>query len=113
MTQWQAKWRGRACLALSAGMAAWFFLLAEAKAAPIPCSDIPLAQHFVDGLKPGPNTRAAQKHLDAAKHATTEAGCDKELRQVDYYARRSAEADKRAAAKAQSAAPQNQAPKTQ
>jgi hypothetical protein len=70
---------------------------ALAQAALLPCSDIPDAQRFVDGLKPGPNTRAAQKHLDAAKRATSAGQCDKELRQVDTYARRSAAADKRAA----------------
>ena len=35
----------------------------------ITCSQIDDAQHFVDGLRPGPNTRAAQKHLEAAKAA--------------------------------------------
>jgi hypothetical protein len=71
---------------LSSGLAA---------AAPIPCSDIPKAQHFIDGLRPGPNTRAAQRHLDAAKHAKSNRQCSAELRKVDFYARRSAAADRR------------------
>jgi hypothetical protein len=81
-------------------------LLATGAAAmpPIPCSDIPLAQRYLDGLKPGPNTRAAQQHLDAAKRAHSEAECDKELRQVDLYARRSSAADKKAAPKRQTGA---------
>jgi hypothetical protein len=68
---------------------------AAALAEPIPCSDIPDAQRFVDKLKPGPNTTLAQRHLEAAKHAKTAAQCDKELRQVDKYARRSAAADEK------------------
>ena len=66
-------------------------------AAAIPCSDLPKAQSFVDGLKPGPNTRAAQSHLDAAKTAASPEQCSAELQKVDYYARRSAAADRRAA----------------
>ena len=77
---------GLALLLLSPGLAA---------AAAIPCSDIPKAQRFLDGLRPGPNTRAAQRHLDAAKRAKSEHQCSAELRKVDYYARRSAAADKR------------------
>jgi hypothetical protein len=65
----------------------------------IACSQIPDAQRFIDGLKPGPNTRAAQQHLDAAKRAS-DAGndrqCVSELTRVNYYATRSANADKRA-----------------
>jgi hypothetical protein len=75
-----------ALLVLSPGLAA---------AAAIPCSDIPKAQHFVDGLRPGPNTRAAQRHLDAAKRARSARQCSAELRKVDFYARRSAAADRR------------------
>ncbi len=74
---------------------------ATASAKLLPCSEIPAAQRFVDGLKPGPNTRAAQQHLDAAKRAHSDQECDKELRQVDKYARRSAAADKRAAGRAE------------
>jgi hypothetical protein len=66
-----------------------------AAAAAIPCSEIPKAQHFLAGLRPGPNTRAAQRHLDAAKRATSPRQCSAELRKVDYYARRSAAADQR------------------
>jgi hypothetical protein len=74
--------------------------LAQAAAPQITCGQIDDAQHFVDGLKPGPNTTAAQQHLDAAK-AASQSGNDKqcvsELSRVNYYARRSAAADKRAA----------------
>ncbi len=63
----------------------------------ITCAQLPKAQHFVDGLHPGPNTSAAQQHLDAAKSAS-DAGdtrhCVAELSRVNYYARRSAAADK-------------------
>ena len=62
----------------------------------ITCSQIPDAQRFVDGLRPGPNTRAAQQHLDAARAAATEAQCVSELRIVDKYAKRSAALDRRA-----------------
>jgi hypothetical protein len=60
------------------------------------CSQVPDAQRFVDGLHPGPNTTAAQMHLKTAKNAPNEARCTAELKRVDYYARRSAAADKRA-----------------
>lgn len=63
----------------------------------IQCSQIPHAQSFVDGLKPGPNTKAAQLHLDAAKKAKSDKACVSELGKVNYYAKRSADADKRAA----------------
>lgn len=73
---------------------------AQNQGSQITCSQVDDAQHFVDGLKPGPNTRAAQKHLDAAK-AASQAGndqqCVQELGRVNYYARRSAAADKRVA----------------
>ena len=59
------------------------------------CSQIPKAQSFIDGLKPGPNTSAAQRHLDAAKTAASDRQCVTELKRVDYYARRSAAADRR------------------
>jgi hypothetical protein len=61
------------------------------------CADIPKAQSFVDKLRPGPNTREAQRHLDAAKSATSDQQCIAELHRVDYYARRSSAADKRMA----------------
>lgn len=86
--------------ALIGTIAALVFLAPAAAAAAIPCSDIPKAQHFVEKLRPGPNTRAAQRHLDAAKHATSESQCSAELGQVDKYARRSDAADKRVAAAA-------------
>jgi len=76
-----------------------FGLLGPAMAiAAIPCSDLPNAESFVAKLQPGPNTRAAQRHLEAAKRATSETQCSAELAQVDKYARRSLAADKRAAA---------------
>jgi hypothetical protein len=67
-------------------------------AAAMSCADVPAAQKFVDGLQPGPNTRAAQSHLDAAKSATSESQCVAQLKQVNKYAARSAAADKRMAA---------------
>jgi hypothetical protein len=74
-------------------------MLAQAATPSITCSQLPDAQHFVDGLHPGPNTSAAQLHLDAAKKAS-DAGdqqhCVAELSKVNYYARRSAAADKHA-----------------
>ena len=69
-------------------------LVPSVAAAAIPCSDLPLAERFVQTLRPGPNTRAAQRHLEAARHASSPRQCSAELRQVDKYARRSAAADK-------------------
>ena len=66
-----------------------------AAAAAIPCSDLPLAERFVQKLRPGPNTRAAQRHLQAARDASSKRQCSAELRQVDKYAKRSVAADKR------------------
>lgn len=74
------------------------FLAPGMAAAAIPCSDLPQAEQFMTKLRPGPNTRAAQRHLEAAKRATSEKQCSAELQQVDKYARRSLAADKRAAA---------------
>ncbi|HXQ51913.1 MAG TPA: hypothetical protein VN802_12515 [Stellaceae bacterium] len=71
---------------------------AATKRGGITCAQIPDAQRFVDGLRPGPNTREAQRHLDAAKSATSDRQCVAELRQVNVYARRSSAADKRLAA---------------
>jgi len=91
---------------VSATIAAAFLLAAptlvhaQAATSRITCSQIPDAQRFVDGLKPGPNTRAAQQHLDAAKQAANAGNdrqCVSELGRVNYYATRSAAADKRAA----------------
>ena len=62
----------------------------------IECSQIPDAQAFLDKLKPGPNTKAAQAHLDAAKNAKSDQDCVTELGKVNYYAKRSAAADARA-----------------
>lgn len=88
------------CPALVAALLLASPVLAQAATSQITCDQIDDAQHFVDGLKPGPNTTAAQQHLDAAK-AARQAGNDKqcvsELSRVNYYARRSAAADKRAA----------------
>jgi hypothetical protein len=68
-------------------------------AAAISCSDIPAAQKFVDGLKPGPNTSKAQAHLDKAKSASSNSQCVSELGQVNKYAAASAAADKKAASR--------------
>ena len=65
----------------------------------ISCSEIPQAEAFVNKLQPGPNTSAAQRHLEAAKHASSDKQCVAELGQVDHYARISAAADKRQAEK--------------
>src|SRR5215469_9034557 len=92
---------------ISATIAAAFLLAAptlvhaqgQAGAPRITCSQIPAAQRFLEGLKPGPNTSAAQQHLDAAKRAAgsgNDQQCVSELTQVNYYATRSADADKRA-----------------
>ncbi|HUN48529.1 MAG TPA: hypothetical protein VMU85_18515 [Stellaceae bacterium] len=81
---------------LAAAVVAALLPVSVASAAPIPCSDIPMAQSFLNKLKPGPNTRAAQHHLDLAKQAKSESQCSAELAEVDKYARRSAAADKRA-----------------
>ncbi len=75
------------------------FLAPTALSARIPCSDLPMAEQFMQKLQPGPNTRAAQRHLEAAKAATSERKCSAELRQVDMYAKRSVAADRRAAHK--------------
>ena len=75
--------------------AALLLLAAPALAATqIECSQIPHAQAFIDGLKPGPNTKLAQQHLDAAKKAKSDKQCVDELGKVNYYAKRSAAADK-------------------
>lgn len=72
------------------------FLAAPSMAdAAISCSQLPAAQGYVDKLRPGPNTQQAQRHLDAARAATSDSGCVAELRQVNKYARRSAAADRR------------------
>ena len=67
---------------------------ANAQNAPISCSELPQAAAFVGTLKPGPNTRAAERHLEAAKNASSDQRCVAELRLVDHYARRSAAADR-------------------
>jgi len=63
---------------------------AAARAELLLCSEIPAAQRYVEGLPPGPDAAKAHEHLDAAKHAASDQECDKELRQVDLYARRAA-----------------------
>jgi len=67
--------------------------------AAISCGDIPAAQKFVDGLKPGPNTTKAQDHLNKAKNAGSDSQCVAELQQVNKYAAASAAADKRMASR--------------
>ncbi|HYL49890.1 MAG TPA: hypothetical protein VET84_11025 [Stellaceae bacterium] len=74
----------------------------------ISCAQLPKAAEFVNAkLKPGPNTDAAKRHIEAAQHATSDQQCVAELRKVDYYAKRSMAADRREAAKTQ-AKPQTQ-----
>jgi len=78
----------------------------------ISCAQLPKAADFVNTkLKPGPNTDAAKRHLEAAQHATSDQQCVAELGKVDYYAKRSMAADRRAAAKAPTAS-QPQSPST-
>jgi hypothetical protein len=75
--------------------------LTQAATPNITCSQLPNAQRFVDGLRPGPNTSAAQQHLVSAKRAADagdERHCVSELGRVNYYAERSAAADKHASA---------------
>jgi len=68
------------------------------KQSPIACAQLPQAADFVNTkLKPGPNTNAAKQHLAAAQNATSDEQCTAELRQVDYYAKRSLAADQHAA----------------
>jgi hypothetical protein len=68
------------------------------KPKPITCAELPKAEAYVDTkLKPGHNTDLAKKHLAAAKNAKSDAQCAAELKKVDYYARRSLAADKKAA----------------
>lgn len=76
-----------------------FLLLAPGiAAAAVPCSDLPKAEAYVrNNLRPGPNTRLAQRHLERARHARSPRQCSAELQKVDYYAKRSAAADRRAA----------------
>jgi len=53
------------------------------------------AERYVDQLRPGPNTRAAERYIEAARRAPTERQCFADLRQADFYARRSASLDRR------------------
>ncbi len=81
-------------------LAALVFATPAFAATQITCSQIPEAQRFLETLKPGPDTREAQIHLDAAKRAKTNRECVHELGIVNYYATRSVEADRRAARRA-------------
>ncbi|HZS83960.1 MAG TPA: hypothetical protein VFA50_13880 [Stellaceae bacterium] len=84
----------RALIATLAGLV----MLAPAAAGAASCqAQIPAAERFIAQLRPGPNTSAAQRHLEAARRASTESQCAAELRQVDTYARRSAALDERTA----------------
>jgi hypothetical protein len=59
------------------------------------CStDIARVERSVDTLRPGPNTRAAVRHLRAAKAARSEATCRRQVRDAAAYAERSARADR-------------------
>ena len=65
--------------------------------AAISCADLPKAERYVrENLRPGPNTRLAERHLEAARRARSPRQCSAELQKVDYYAKRSAAADRRA-----------------
>ena len=76
-------------------MAALFFVPGIANAA-ITCADLPQAEAYVrDHLRPGPNTRQAQRHLEAAKHARSPQECRTELGRVNYFTKRSLAADAR------------------
>ena len=88
--------------ALIAGMILAPVLARAQSQSQITCAQLPKAAEFVNTkLKPGPNTDAAKQHLDAAQHASSDQQCVAELRKVDYYAKRSMAADRRAAAKPQ------------
>lgn len=81
----------------AAAIAAAALCAPAAALAAIPCSDLPKAERFVHTrLRPGPNTRAAERYLAAARHARTARQCSDDLARVDYYAKRSAAADRRA-----------------
>jgi len=80
-------------LILAAGSLA---LLAAAQPAAADSCDAQIhqAQRFVDQLRPGPNTRAAERYIEAARRAPSERQCFADLRAADRYARRSAELDR-------------------
>jgi hypothetical protein len=46
-------------------------------------------------LHPGPNTRAAKRHLALARHARSARQCSAQLALANHYARRSLAADRR------------------
>jgi hypothetical protein len=81
---------------LVVGLAAATVLMAAFPVSATSCrEEVREAQRFVNTLRPGPNTRAAQRHLTAAKQARSARQCGAELRQVNTYAERSAAADRR------------------
>ncbi len=99
-----------------AALLAVLFATPALAAGQITCSQIPDAQRFIAGLKPGPNTREAQRHLEAARKAKSDKDCVNELGRVNYYAKRSLAADERMAkvahaGKAKPAKPRAEAPK--
>jgi hypothetical protein len=57
-------------------------------------SDIARVERSVDGLRSGPNTRAALRELDRAKASRSESACHRHVRQAATYADRSARADR-------------------
>jgi hypothetical protein len=65
-------------------------------------SEIEAAQRFVDKLRPGPNTRQAERHIAAARRARSERQCMAELRRANTFAERSAAADRRLASRRRS-----------
>jgi hypothetical protein len=80
--------------ALAAGVL--LLLLPNVASAAISCRELPKAERFIGTkLRPGPNTRLAQRHLALAKSASSSRQCSAELSKADYYARRSLAADQK------------------
>jgi hypothetical protein len=59
-------------------------------------SDIARVERSVEGLRSGPNTRAALRELDRARASRSESVCRSHVRQAATYADRSARADRAA-----------------
>ena len=81
-----------------------------AAAEPMACAGIAQAEHFLQGMRSGPEARAARRYLAEAKRARTEAACAAALRQVDIHTSRAEAADRRAAAREQAAAYKGKSP---
>jgi hypothetical protein len=52
-------------------------------------------RYFQANLRPGPNTDRAWRELRQARNSQTPRGCFDNLRQANYYAQRSLDADRR------------------